>query len=134
MKIALATDGFEESNKITEKFIDANYLLIADVDQQCICEVIEKNQEDKNNIEFAQIVVDRDCESVICGEIEKLPFEILANHGVTRSLGSGLTIMDALNCEALLELITDYIGGTGCSSSNPHKDSEGNCEGHCDLI
>lgn len=130
MKIAVMANGCDGNSKVTERFVDARWLLIADMEQQCICEAIEKNEGDVENKELAQIIVDRDCESVICGEIEKVPFEILADNGVTRSLGNGLTVTDALNFESMLELITDYISGPGCSSSQSHN--AGQCFGEHD--
>lgn len=120
MKIAVMADGWDEGSKVAERFADARWLLIVNMDQQCICDVIEKREGDNENKELAEMIIDQECESVICGEIGKVPFEILAGQGVTRSLGNGLIVADALRCENMLELITDYIGGPGCSSES-HK-------------
>ncbi|WP_094605709.1 hypothetical protein SPSIL_006560 [Sporomusa silvacetica DSM 10669] len=125
MKIAVLADGCDYRSKVTEKFVDARWLLIVDMDQQRICEAIEKNEGDTENKDLAKNIIDRDCESVICGEINKVPFEILADQGVTRSLGNGLIVADAVRCEYMLELITDYIGGQGCSSESHHT---GTCD------
>ena len=123
MKIAVMADGRDDNSKVAETFADARWLLIADMDQQCISEVIERNKtEDIDNRRFSQAIVDWNCESVICGEIEKVPFEILADAGVTRSLGNGLVVADALAGESMLDLITDYIGGPGCPSDAPRSD------------
>ncbi|TEB04430.1 Dinitrogenase iron-molybdenum cofactor [Pelotomaculum schinkii] len=130
MKIAVMADGCDGNSKVAEKFADARWLLIADMDGQCISEVIEKSKEDIENTELAKIIVDRDCELVICGEIEKIPFEILADRQVTRALGKGLTVTDALNYESMLEPITDCIGGTGCPGEANSKDIESCCGEH----
>ena len=87
MKIAVMATDYDINSKVAETFSAARWLLIADVDNQSICEAIERDGRDSKNTELAKIIVDRDCESVICGEIEKEPFDILADHSVTRSLG-----------------------------------------------
>lgn len=130
MKIAVMADGYDVNSKVAEKFANASWLLIVDMDKQCIIEAIEKREEDVENTELAKIIVDRDCESVICGAIERVPFEILADNHVTRSLGSGLTVTDALNYERMLDLITDCIGGTGCPSESEPNETENCCGKH----
>ena len=64
---------------------------------------------------FAQKVVDHDCEAVICGPIEKEPFELMAGKMVSRYDGSGHTVERAYKymVQYRLELIRDYIGGPG---------------------
>lgn len=118
MKIAITADDVDTNSTVPEKFANARWLLIVDMDQYIICESIEKCEDDPENEKFARVIVNRDCESVICGEIEKTPFEILAERQITRSYGSGLTVMDALNCEGMLPFITDYANGSGCGSSH----------------
>ncbi|MCM1566849.1 MAG: hypothetical protein FNP40_10305 [Dehalobacter sp. 4CP] len=123
MKIAIAADGCDMESKVTAKFADACWLLIVEMDRQRICEKVRRGSQDTENEEFAKIIVQRNCESVICGEIERIPFEILAAAGVTRSLGAGLTIPDAIEHENMLELITDHIGGTGHDSHSHHAET-----------
>jgi len=130
VKIAVMSDGCGGNSKVSEKFADARWLLIVDMDKQCIVEAIEKSEGDVENTELAEKIVDRDCELVICGEIEKIPFEILADNHVTRSLGSGLSVTDALNCESMLDLITDCIGGTGCPSESDTDETKNCCGEH----
>lgn len=130
MKIAVMADGCDVFSKVAEKFADATWLLIVDMDKHCLIEAIEKSEEDAENTELAKKIVDRDCESVICGAIEKIPFEILADNHVTRSLGSGLTVTDALDYERTLDLITDCIGGTGCPSDSEPPETDNYCGKH----
>lgn len=118
MKIAVTADGMDANSTVSEKFKDAHWLLIVDMDECCICEIIEKNNDDADNKNFAEIIIARDCESVICGDLETVPFELLAEKQITRSRGGGLVVADALNSERMLPLITDFIGGSGCSSSH----------------
>ncbi|MGI6492009.1 MAG: NifB/NifX family molybdenum-iron cluster-binding protein [Pelotomaculum sp.] len=130
MKIAVMANGCDEGSKVTEKFADAQWLLIADMEKKRIIEAIEKKDGDTANTELAKIIVERDCESVICGPIEKIPFEILAENHVTRSMGSGLTVIDALTYESQLELITDCIGGTGCPGESDSSETGTRCHEH----
>lgn len=123
MKIAIAADGCDMESKVTAKFADACWLSIVEMDRQRICEKVRRGNQDAENEEFAKIIVDRNCESVICGEIERKPFEILAAAGVTRSLGAGLTIPDAIKRENILDLITNYIGGAGCDSESHYSET-----------
>jgi Uncharacterized conserved protein len=109
MKIAVAADGFEVTSTIPSLFSSASFLLIADMDSCMICEAFEKSGDDPHNLGFAQIAADMQCESVICGQLEKAPFDLLADGCITRSLGSGLTVEDALNCECILPLITEAV-------------------------
>lgn len=121
MKIAVMADGRTTDCKVSETFADASWLLIADMDKLNICECIPK-EGNPDGRELATAIAKLDCESVICGDIDKIPFEILAEKSITRSRGNGLTVSEALACEALLDLITDYTGGEGCpSSQEPHS-------------
>ena len=114
MKIAVAANGCDAESTVASMLSDAAFLLIADMDSHTIIEALPKADKDPENCRFAELTVDRNCESIICGPIEKAAFDILADACVTRSKGSGLTVTDALNCESMLPLITDHIGGVGC--------------------
>lgn len=54
--------------------------MIIDADKNQIFHVYGK--QDPDNLVFAKKVVEHDCEAVICGPIEKEPFEILVKAGV----------------------------------------------------
>ena len=63
--------------------------------------------------------MDADCEAVFCGPIEEAPFTIIADEGcVTRYLAALLSVEEAVRemQSYRLEMITDFIGGTGCHS------------------
>ena len=94
-------------------FKESPFLMIIDADKNQIFHVYGK--QDPDNLVFAKKVVEHDCEAVICGPIEKEPFEILVKAGVTRYLGSGHTVQKAYSYmnRYKLELIRDYIGGPG---------------------
>lgn len=117
MKIAVIADGPDTNALVPQHFADARWLLIADMDQKCICKAVKRNSHDTDCNELARIIAEQKCESVICGDIEQGPFEILADEGITRARGNGMTVEEALNWEQFLDLITDHVGGLGCPSS-----------------
>lgn len=68
-----------------------------------------------------------DCEAVICGEIERSPFLILAEEGnVTRYNGNGLSAGQALEkmLRYDLPLIKEHLGGGGCPGEKLNKHTE----------
>jgi len=72
-----------------------------------------------------------DAEVIFCGDIyDKEEFELIAGYGVTRYKAPGMTAKDAYDAMERyeLEIIRDFVGGTGCSS---HEGGECDC-GHDD--
>ena len=113
MNIAIASETEEIDGLVPATFKESPFLMIIDADKNQIFHVYGK--QDPDNLVFAKKVVEHDCEAVICGPIEKEPFEILVKAGVTRYLGSGHTVQKAYSYmnRYKLELIRDYIGGPG---------------------
>ena len=113
MNIAIASETEEIDGLVPATFKESPFLMIIDADKNQIFHVYGKP--DPDNLVFAKKVVEHDCEAVICGPIEKEPFEILVKAGVTRYLGSGHTVQKAYSYmnRYKLELIRDYIGGPG---------------------
>ena len=113
MNIAITSDTQEIDGMVPATFKDSPFLMIIDADKNQIFKVYGK--QDPENHVFANKIVEHDCEAVICGPIEKIPFEIIAGAGVTRYLGSGHTVQKAYHYMNLykLDLIRDYIGGPG---------------------
>mgnify|MGYP000737519089 CR=1 FL=1 len=111
MNIAIASETEEIDGLVPATFKESPFLMIIDADKNQIFHVYGK--QDPDNLVFAKKVVEHDCEAVICGPIEKEPFEILVKAGVTRYLGSGHTVQKAYSYmnRYKLELIRDYIGG-----------------------
>ena len=132
LKVAVAASGSSMDQWIPDRFDQASYLLILDAESEQILETIQDNREDSmaRSLFFSQKVVDYDCEAILCGELEREAFAILAEENcVTRYQASGLSILDSIkqmNAYAL-PLITDYIGGSGCPDNDPE-----NCALHHD--
>lgn len=82
---------------------------------------------DSDDLGSAQFVTDHipealrkaDVEVLLCGDIySKEAFEQIAGYCITRYQAAGLLLSDAIRAmdRYELELIRDYVGGTGCSS------------------
>ena len=113
MKIAVTCENMEINGLVPKTFKDSEYLMIIDADKNQIFKIYGK--QDSDNMVFAQKVLDHVCEALICGQLEKEPFELLAGAGVTRYNGSGhkvQTAYDKMN-RYQLDWIADYIGGPG---------------------
>lgn len=118
MKIAVM---LAQKPVVARDFSSAARLEIYDVSEEggahtLLCTVPRTGLSDEA---LALRIVEEDCEAVLCGPIEEAPFVILADQGcVTRYAASGLAPEEALRKMERYELdmITDYIGGTGCHS------------------
>ena len=134
MKIAICCEAEDASGLVAADFRGSPFLLMIDVDKNVIYRVIGK--QDAENLMFARKIAEDDCEAVICGPIEKEPFEILAGAGVSRFDGSGRKAQRAFIrfLRNQLPLIRDYIGGPGpvghshdfsCGGEEEAPDGEG---------
>ena len=125
MKIAVTCENMEITGLVPRLFKDSEFLMIIDADTNQIYKIYGK--QDPENMVFAEKVLEHDCEAIICGPMEKAPFELLAGKGVTRYDGSGMKVQRAYDYMHRYQLkwISDYIGGPG---AHGHSHS-GKCEG-----
>lgn len=117
MLIAALTDTGGLSAVVSETFADAQFLLILDAETCDIVKTYDRGKSD--DCALARLVVEHDCEAVLCGPIEKAPFVIIADEGgVTRYYASGLSVDNAVSdmLAYRLQMLPDFIGGTGCGS------------------
>ncbi len=128
MKVAVATDSSNVNALIPGELADAGYLFIVDVEKFEVLKVISSDQKINRDKYFAQQTVQEDCEAIICGEIEKEAFEILAKACVSRFLGTGITAGESIKLMMgyQLPLLRDYKGGPGC----PGERSGDECHEH----
>ena len=113
MKVAICAERDDLASRVPNAFQDAEYLMIIDADTNIMTAVYPR--EDAQNIRFAEHIREEDCEVLICGALEKEPFEIIAGAGVTRYDGSRKLVQAAYKRMLLgkLPLIRDHIGGSG---------------------
>ena len=123
MLIGIMTDKPEMDGKIPALFADSRYLLIVNPDTRAI--EAKYSSDGTGGISFARKLIEHDCEAVLCGELDREPFLIIADEGcITRYNGIGLSAADALKAmtEDRLPFIKDCIGGTGCHSAHSASD------------
>ena len=113
MFIAVTSTTEELDGIVPKTFEESPFLMIIDADKNQVIKIYGK--QDEKNMVFAQKVLDHDCEAIICGPIEKDPFELMAGKMVSRYDGSGHTVERAYKymVQYRLDLIRDYIGGPG---------------------
>lgn len=119
MYIAAMTETSGIDGIVSENFAKSKYLLILEAETGEVCAAYSR--EELDDCGFAGKIVEHDCEAVLCGPIEEAPFIIIADEGcVTRYQASGLSAGEALKQmeEYKLNMITDFIGGTGCGSGD----------------
>lgn len=113
MKIAVCCETEDANGLVAKDFKSSPFLLMIDREKNVICHVYGK--QDPENMVFAEKIAEEGCEAVICGPIEKAPFEKIAGAGVSRFDGSGHKAQRAYISflRNQLPLIRDYIGGPG---------------------
>ena len=131
MLIAVAADGRELNTPVSEKFSICGYLLFVETDSMLFEAV--KNNGDSTDEKLAEMIVNRNCEAVIMGEIPPRAFAMLANEGVTRYSGVGLDVKTAL--QRMNENALEYICSVDGSEAFEHHSCGGDheqCDGSCD--
>ena len=128
MNIAVTAHGNTLESPVTERFDETENLLIINVDTM---DIIEYKSESgcMSATEMAGLVLKHRCEAVITGALKADAFKILADEQITRYLGTGLTVREALAGmdSNLLILICNPEGEEdGCSGSH----QSGECSGH----
>ncbi len=120
MNIAVVVEKLSGTSEIPEFFEDGKYIIVADSDTMSVVYTAEKSM----NPEFvAKLLADKECEAIISGPY-KTPemFEAIADKQITRYRGDGLEVPEAVIYAVAnqLPILTDYIGGTGCSDNDAH--------------
>ena len=125
MKIAVALLENDINTLIPEKFEDSKGILVVETDTM---EPLAYLTED-----WPSEMDKRGCEAVICGQMyDPILFEAIALRCISRYNGGGLTGAEAIQAmlDYKLDLITDYVGGSGCASHGL-EESEMTCDGGC---
>lgn len=112
MKIAITAAGKTMEDRVFGEFEKSPFLLIYETKDGSINEYENDFEKDLQGIEIATIIKNEDCEAVITGAIEEKAFYLIADVGITRFKGDGMTIHDAIKqVEARkLVLIRDFKG------------------------
>lgn len=122
IRIACLLD--KKNGKIAGLFREAVHAVLIDAETGDILKEIARAG--VSDAEFARKLAEEDPEALITGEMNREPFEIIAEeYGITRYDGGGLKAGEAVRLMNAykLRIIPDYIGGTGCHSG-------GDCHDH----
>lgn len=124
MNIAITSEAPDTDALVPLTFKEAKILMIIDADKSEVTHIYRKI--DEENIEMIKKVLEFDCEALICGPLEKEPFEMLVEQGVTRYNGVGHKVCKAYDYmnRYKLDWIADYIGGPGASGHSHSGDCE----------
>lgn len=111
MKIAVTSNHDTLDSVVPQSYENSEKLLIIETDDMSIvaagCEYET----------YMDLILKYDCEVVVCGpHIGQAAFEPIANAGITRFNGAGLSVAEAAKRALLnnLPYIRDYEGGDGC--------------------
>jgi predicted Fe-Mo cluster-binding NifX family protein len=117
MKISIAVVGDQARSPIPENLRQATHLFIVDTERFEVLRVLTADEPTDRDVAFARRTIDENCEAIICGEIEKRAFDLLAEACVSRYNGTGFHASQATKLIKgyRLPLIRDHIGGQGCA-------------------
>ncbi|WHH57778.1 NifB/NifX family molybdenum-iron cluster-binding protein [Petroclostridium sp. X23] len=121
MKIAVAADGKSLDSKVSEEFEQCLYLLIVNMGDLSITAIKnDKLSKNTSGESLANEILKYDCEALITGEIKPLAFNILADACVTRFLGTGSLVQNALELmeKDSLKIIRNCDGTDECSGKH----------------
>ncbi|MBP2625886.1 MAG: hypothetical protein H6Q68_597 [Firmicutes bacterium] len=122
MNIAVAADGQSLNSEVSEQFDSCKYLLIVNMNDLSVIAI--KNEGDSSGEKLANEVVKHDCELIITGKLNPTAFDILAEACVTRNLGAGHSVKNALDLmgKNSLQYIKNYEGTDECDGDHHHAD------------
>ena len=131
MHIAIAVNEKDLKAIIPEKFEDAKGLLIIETDTMEIIDYIPGSaiRQDADSRDWVEEMVRYECEALICGDMyDAHTFDAIAFAMISRYNGMGYSARKATKkmLDYELEIIRDYVGGTGCGN---HGDPA-NCAEH----
>ncbi len=89
MLIAAAARGADLEAMIPGKYEDSSHLLIVETDTMEILHTYEK--QDENGLCFVKPIAEIWCEAIVCGKIPQEIFKKIADLGVSRYNGAGLS-------------------------------------------
>lgn len=110
MKIAITASGKTLEDKVINAFDQSPFLIVYESEDGSFSIIEHDLKKDPEGIEMANWVVEHRCEALLTGEIEKKPFYIIADGGITRFKADGMKISEAISkMEArTLAYIRDY--------------------------
>lgn len=120
MYIAVAAEGNDLKDEVSQRFGSCKYLLVVNMSDLSVNAI--QNEHGLLGLDLAQKAVDFDCEAVITGELNSAEFNFLAEACITRYFGAGNSAEKAIELmeKRLLKLIRNHEETEGCEGSH-HK-------------
>ena len=94
MLIAAAAQGRTLDSRIAENYDESSHLLVVETDTMEIVELCEK--EDVLGMSFLVPLEKHWCEAIVCGKIPREIFPQIADLGISRYNGAGLTVEEGI--------------------------------------
>jgi predicted Fe-Mo cluster-binding NifX family protein len=119
MNIAISAAGPDLDSPVHAEFRSTPFLLIVNMEDMT-CRSLDTGTGDMTDHDLARIVLEHRCEALITGKLSENAFRLLADDGVTRYKGHGLTAREALTAMEQRELnfIRNAEGTDSCESNH----------------
>lgn len=119
MNIAISAAGPDLDSLVHEEFQSTPFLLIVNMEDMTY-QSLDARAGHAADTDLASIVLEHRCEALITGKLSEKAFRLLADDGVTRYIGHGLTVKDALAAMEQRELsfIRNAEGTDSCESDH----------------
>jgi len=124
MNIGVITDKNTEDAMVPETYEEGKYIIVVDSEKMAVVEMAAKSE---NAQDIVDMLIKHNCEAIVSGPIsDTAAFEAIAGKDITRYRGDGLDIGSAVECAHYneLPLLTDYVGGTGCTEEDEHHECD----------
>ena len=119
MLIAIAVDERSPQAAVSEHLEEAKFLFIVETEQQQVVKVLEAGPE-RPDLQWAQATLSQGCEAIICGDIGREAYDLLADNMLTRYYGWGANASQAVRLMAdnRLQLIRESRDGGRCQGED----------------
>lgn len=118
MFIAVTAEGKDLESQVSSRFDSCKYLLIVNMDNMIVESFRNENAMCSENL--SKIIIERECEAVITGELNPEAFELMAGACITRYIGFGQSAKYALVLmeQYALRLIKNTEGTDECDGDH----------------
>lgn len=115
MLIAVAVMERSPQAPVCRHLEEARFLFIVETDSNQVLKVLAC-EADQADMTCAKATAEENCEAIICGDMDIRPFDLLADHMITRYYGWGATASQAvrLMLDNRLSLIREARNGGHC--------------------
>ncbi|MDO5116486.1 MAG: NifB/NifX family molybdenum-iron cluster-binding protein [Synergistaceae bacterium] len=115
MLISVAVDERSPRGAVSEHLEGSKYLLIVETESKEVVRVLNCKGQDAD-MKCAQAAIDAGCEAIICGDIGRRAYDLLADNMISRYYGWGADASQAVSLmqDNRLQLIREARDGGHC--------------------